>query len=238
MIFPKESQLGDKKWKYCLKGEQTKEEWEEQKDAGPNYGKNVKVIADINNSNQGERTELEHFRDTIKRKAGIDCDLEGELYEEHLPTVAKYTKLMDKLTAFYAKKNTMEYRKITYTCLVGEGGCGKSKRAAYDSHGKRLQGGYLVPNSKDTKWWFQYAGEDLIIINEMNGTRMSYERWKDLVDGGQFAIETKGGCTYANWTKVVYTSNVHPDQWWPDEPKARMEFSEFSRRIGEIIIME
>lgn len=215
---------------YCLKGDMSKDEWKAWKvnrDRSDDiWGRNVVIIADHCDIAQGQRTDLDEFHGAIKRGATDD-----ELFEDHLPLLAKYPRLEARLKAHYAKKRTREFRKLKRKTIVGNGGVGKSRKAIYNADNSRGDN-YIVPNTENTKWFIDYCGEKTIVINEMGGHRMKYARWKELTDGHQMVIETKGGHTYAEWEQIVMTSNEHPNDWWPSVPKANMNYTEFSRRVG------
>lgn len=183
-------------------------------------------------SEQGARTELTEFANAIKRRAG-----DAELFEKHLNTLAKFPRLEGRLKRSFAKERSKEYRQIEHVVYYGPGGVGKSKRALYDDAGKRLPDTYIVPDSANMKWWMDYEGEKTIVINEMNGDKCKFGRWKELMDGGQVVLQTKGDHTYAEWTKVIMTTNVDPDEWWQTQG-ASMENAEFSRRCGKVYVWD
>lgn len=178
---------------------------------------------------QGTRNDIKKFSEAIKRKAPED-----ELLTDHLQVVAKYPRLENRLKEHYARQRSRQFRKVAGVAYFGKGGTGKSKAALYDDAGARLEDTYVVPSSENLKWWDGYNGESTIVINEMQGSKCKYERWKELMDGHQLPIETKGGTTYAEWTRVIMTSNKKPDEWWPNIPEARLDVAEFGRRIGTL----
>lgn len=180
-------------------------------------------------SEQGCRTDLAEFKDAIKRRAGDE-----ELFEKHLPILAKYPRLEGRLKRSFAKMESAEFRRVECAVYFGPGGTGKSKKALYDDAGMRLPDTYIVPDSENLKWWMDYDGESTIVINEMDGSKCKYSRWKEICDGHQMMVETKGEHTYAKWTKVIMTTNVHPNNWW-DKAGAHMNHAEFARRVGSLI---
>ena len=50
---------------YCKKGEQSKEEWKEHHEEGPNFGKNSIFEEKGELSNQGKRTDLQRIADMV-----------------------------------------------------------------------------------------------------------------------------------------------------------------------------
>lgn len=209
--------------------------------AGGSWTENVKYTTKSKNlaflkvppeSEQGRRNDLIEFREAIKR--GVD---DAELFERHLPVLAKYPRLEGRLRRSYAKMQTSEFRQVECVVYFGPGGTGKSRKALYDDAGKRLPDTYIVPDTENLKWWLDYDGESTIVINEMDGSKCKFSRWKEICDGHQMTIQTKGEHTYARWTKVIMTTNVHPNDWW-DKPGAHMNHPEFARRVGKIVRFE
>lgn len=71
--------------------------------------------------------------------------------------------------------------------------------------------------SKDprTKWWCGYQGEENIVIDEFRGDiDISHMlRW---LDRYPVRLETKGSSVPHNGRRFWITSNIHPDQWYPE----------------------
>lgn len=209
------------------------------KKANGDYASNAKYTSKDENvcwhkippeQHRGTRTDLMAFREALKRKA-----TDEELFEDHLPILAKYPRLESRLKSYYSKQSTKEFRKLTNAVWWGPGGTGKSKRALYNSLGKRLDDTYIVPSTENLKWFLDYDGEKTIIINEMSGAKCKYDRWKELTDGHQMVVETKNGHVYAEWTSVIMTSNKDPNTWWCDKVEgSHTNYTEFKRRLGLI----
>lgn len=174
---------------------------------------------------RGNRTDLDKFREALKRKAEDD-----ELFEDHLPVIAKYPRLEQRIRASFAKKRSMQFRSVELHIIWGTGGTGKSKAAIYKDNGRRKEDSYIVPKTHNLKWWNDYQGEKTIIINDFYGS-CTWETFLVITDRHQLQIETKGSNTYAEWTKIFITSNKHPDEWFPGHTTFD---AEFSRRITSI----
>lgn len=68
-----------------------------------------------------------------------------------------------------------------------------------------------------TKWWDGYQGETQVIVDEFRG-QVSIGlllRWLDPA-GYPLMLETKGAQAVAKFNKIIITSNIHPDDWYPD----------------------
>lgn len=190
-------------------------------------GKDGEIVRQEDNSAQGQRTDLEEFRDAIKAGATTK-----KLYEEHTSAMMRYYKSAANYQAALAKEKFKAWRDVKVTVLWGVGGTGKSRMALYNNDGTPKENLYVVPQSENLKWWCGYEGEDEILIDEFRGSTCTFGRWLRLMDGHRMQLETKGGLTHAGWTKVWITSNISPDDWWLGYDRS---MPEFARRIHEVI---
>jgi len=124
-------------------------------------------------------------------------------------------------------------RCILRTCEVfwGDTETGKSRRAWGEAG--------LHAYSKDprTKWWCGYQGQEHVVIDEFRGTIdiAHLLRW---LDRYPVTVETKGGAKSLVAEKIWITSNISPDQWYPDlDPetlnalKRRLKITHFNKNI-------
>ena len=91
----------------------------------------------------------------------------------------------------------------------GRTGSGKSRRA--------WQEGGLASYPKDprTKFWDGYSGQQNVIMDEFRGgIDISHIlRWTDRYP---VIVEVKGSSTVLLATHIWITSNIHPNDWYPD----------------------
>jgi hypothetical protein len=95
----------------------------------------------------------------------------------------------------------------------GPSGTGKS-HAAFSSFGPEEMFYSKIPT---TKWWDGYQGEANVIIDEFRG-QVSIGlllRWLDPA-GYPLTLEVKGGGCCAKFTNVILTSNLLPEEWYPE----------------------
>lgn len=151
-------------------------------------------------SHQGTRTDLQEFREAIKRNAD-----DAELFENHLPVIAKYPRLEQRLRQSFLKRNTREFRDVQVIVHWGEAGTGKTRKP-YD------EGAFLF-DDYENGWWDGYEGESVICLDDFYGG-IKYAFLLRLLDGYQCRLKVKGGFTYAQWSKVYITSNKPPEQWY------------------------
>lgn len=200
---------------YCKKGEQTKDEWEKDGIKGIHYGKNADVFEEGEISQQGKRTDIARFVDSIKQ--GLSTI---DVIERHPVEFVKYTKAYDRIRMEYAREDR-EFEKPTVIVHYGKAGTGKT-RTAYEEPDL-----YLVPQN-NSQWFDGYHGQEAIMYDDYSG-QTDVEYFLKLIDGYKFALPIKGGFTWKQWTTVYITSNFHPETWYPEGLSERLK-----RRITEI----
>lgn len=209
--FYKKFADGEKFWLDIPKGT-----WEEnakytQKD------QNVLVCKVPPETHQGNRTDLESFRDTLKRKPNQSS---SELAETHLEQLAKFPRLRNELRAAYLKDQTREFRHVEVHVRYGEAGTGKTR--------KPYEEGAYVFDDYEHGWWDGYDGESVVLLDDFYGG-IKWSFFLRLLDGYQLRLKIKGGFTYANWKTMYITSNKHPSEWY-----AKGMTKELERRITSI----
>lgn len=104
------------------------------------------------------------------------------------------------------------------TCHVfwGATGTGKSRRAWEEA------GIQAYAKAPLTKWWCGYDGELNVIIDEFRGI-LSVSNLLRWLDRYPVRVETKGGSVPLCATTFWITSNVSPDDWYPDIDPATLE---------------
>jgi hypothetical protein len=168
---------------------------------------------------QGARTDLSNFREAVKR--GAD---DAELFEQHLPILAKYPRLEGRLKQSFLKRSTREFRDVQVIVHWGAAGTGKTRKP-YE------EGAYLF-DDYENGWWDGYEGESVICLDEFYGG-IKFNSLLRLLDGYQCRLKVKGGFTYAQWSKIYITSNVDPSSWYPNIVDERKQA--LARRITQII---
>ena len=167
-------------------------------------------------SEQGCRSDLVEFREAIKRNAD-----DAELFEKHLPILAKYPRLEHRLKESFLKSSTREFRNVQVIVHWGDAGTGKTRKP-YE------EGAYLF-DDYENGWWDGYAGESVICLDDFYGG-IKYAFLLRLLDGYQCRLKIKGGFTYAQWSKVYITSNKPPTEWYSLGLTPAL-----SRRITEVV---
>lgn len=225
--------------KYCLKGDVPHDEYMEQKDKHPNYGKCVTPYGPGHTPEsknitwwefgkcpmQGERTDIEEVATAIKERKIKSIK---DLYEQYPVQAYKYEKGMSKHINYMRGPRTSM---TSLELILGPPGSGKSFHA-------RLNGAKFVSICGDYKapYLQGWDGEEVICIDDFDSNQCSIQWFFKLIDENEFTVNTKFGDTNFNVKKVYITSNVDPKNWWPNA--SEWHWLALDRRIENIIQFE
>jgi len=155
---------------------------------------------------QGKRNDLDAVVETIKNsKRPLSA-----VIEEHPVPFIKYSRGIEKMCNYYLEKNTREFRTIQVEVYWGKTGTGKTRKAVEENPDN-----FILRNFSKDIWFDGYTGQSVLIIDEFkNWITLTY--LLALLDGYQCPLPIKGSLTYAQWTKVIITSNLNTDEWFPN----------------------
>lgn len=108
----------------------------------------------------------------------------------------------------------------------GAPGTGKSRRAREEAG----EDAYVKPNS--TKWWNGYRGQERVIIDDFDG-KIGLHHLKVWFDRYRCSVETKGGEIPLVANEFWITSNLRPQDWFPDV--SQDEKNALLRRFTEVV---
>ena len=147
---------------------------------------------------QGKRTDIDDCVSAITDGASWK-----EIIEECPSTFVRYHKGLEKVK--FIMTESPKWRDVEVFVYWGKPGTGKSRKVFENEEDVyRVQGG---------KWWCGYDGQDAIVFDDFEGG-IDYNKMLNYLDGYKLMLETKGGQTYALWTKVYITSNLAPEDWY------------------------
>lgn len=157
---------------------------------------------------QGKRSDLIECREVLENPEWKHATL----YENHFASAVRYMQGFEK-ASFYIHKLRQVNREVQIHWLWGTTGLGKSR----DARGTMtLADYYRLPTPNGGRLWFDgYEGEKVLIIEEFNTHTMSIEQLLELTDIYPLPCQIKGAFIWANWTKVVITSNFHYSELYP-----------------------
>lgn len=182
---------------YCMK-EDTRQEgpWEEGapwSDLEPTLG-------------AGKRTDL------LKVKEDIDSGMSlVDLYDKHFDSCAGNFKFFREYKFQKELAEANKLRDVEVILYFGVAGSGKTFRA-FDKN----PGAYILHKSNNGLWWPGYDRQKTVIFDDFDGTWMPISTLLRLLDRYPMHVEDKGTSMPACWTKVVITSNLPIEDWYPD----------------------
>lgn len=149
---------------------------------------------------QGERTDWRVALTEINSGATI-----GEVVE-HQPQLLPCVKALD----FYMKNRHNRLlnpitRDVEVIVLWGDAGTHKSSWA-YD----RYPDLYAKPANQ---WWDGYTGQTTVLLDDFYGWIPLHDLLR-VLDRFPYHAEVKGSHVWAQWTRVIITSNKPPDKWY------------------------
>lgn len=176
------------------------------------YGKFIK---------QGQRTDLENIKKNIDNGA-----TKKEIMDNNFETYCRYRNGINDYIKEVNKVCRSNFRNVNVEYVFGETGTGKTK------YGMSMNPFKI--EADNLKWWDGYDGEKTILIDEYDN-QVNITKMLNLLDGYKLRLPIKGGFTYANWNKVIITSNLKPKQLHKQAKEAHRKA--LFRRINNIIEM-
>jgi len=210
---------------YCKKGEQTKEEWHDLKEKGPNWGLNAEFYdwgtpkTQCGDSGRdSQRTDLVAFREAIK--AG-ETDL--QLAESNLGAFVRYPRFVDRMRSLIPPVRTEDLKVVLF---FGEPDTLKTKEAY-----AQFPQCYAFPIGKDL-WSDGYTMQKEVLVDDFAGEMRLVDLLRFL-DRYVIQIPKKFGFNWWCPNVIMITSNVHPKDWY-DYSKRKSSEKALRRRIHGI----
>lgn len=185
---------------YCMKGEQTHEEWVQLNTKGPNFGKNAVYLEFGTPNQQGKRTDLIDIKNEIV--AGLRIDT---IAMENPLMFHQYGRTLTKIEDIALRKNFRMGKMTEGIWYWGKTGVGKS-HIAFQNYTPETH--YLLPN--DNGWWDAYTQQPIVIINDFRG-EIEYNVMLQLIDSWPFSVKRRNREPMPfTSTKVIITSSLPP----------------------------
>lgn len=205
---------------YCKKGKQTKKEWEELYEDGPNWGKDAdywEIGTKPRKPCQGKRNDLKLIRDQIK---------EGANMRQIIETATSYQQLkMAELLIKYKPIKEREPPKVRW--FWGPSGSGKT-RTAYEMFG--YDDTYSMTLDK---WWDGYDGQKKVIIDDIRRDTLTWKSFLNLFDRYPVRCESKGTSRQMDADEIIITCPMRPTELYADM-EGKEDFKQITRRFTEI----
>ncbi len=170
-------------------------------------------MKDSTHYGHADPVEWGFWREDVTRKrtlndmllAGVSID---ELCDVSPVDYVRYHRGIEKLDSRRKKKKARTFRTVEVVVYVGPTGSGKTRKAIMENPSH-----FLMP-SGDKLWMDGYEGEEVLIMDDFYGSGVRYGTLLRILDGHELQLPVKGGFIWAQWTKVVITSNSLPATWY------------------------
>jgi len=88
-------------------------------------------------------------------------------------------------------------------------------------------------NSGAQQFWDGYLGQSTIVIDEFYGW-LSWDYLLRLLDRYPFSLDTKHGTVNCSAKTIIFTSNKHPKDWYPNSKYGWDDSNPLRRRLTEV----
>jgi len=85
------------------------------------------------------------------------------------------------------------------------------------------------------KWWDHYSGQSVVILDDFDGSFLSFGDFKRYIDRNPCLIEIKGGVVSLLATTFIITTNVYPSHWWSKKVTGEDGRGAIWRRISRLV---
>lgn len=140
----------------------------------------------------------------------------SDIFEQHKEKSIIYRKCMRqaRADARYEHFNGMA---IDRECHIwyGDEGTGKDTDVFRKYGSKNVY--ELCKDDNKAVWWDGYRGQDVLLISDFDGSQLSRSRLLNILGGRMVRVNIKGFTDWWSGTKVVITSNTHPDTWYEND---------------------
>jgi hypothetical protein len=163
-------------------------------------------------SKQGTRTDLEGVQEALRSGASL-----AQVAEEHFGVFLRYSRGIERYVALHEPKRDAKLDPRIYV-FWGAPGVGKSRRATWEAEQRFGPENvyYLAPPNQfqGAIWWDGYQGQECVVVDEFYGW-IPQNTLLRLLDRQPVSVQVKGGSRQLRAYTWYFTSNKHPDQWWP-----------------------
>ncbi len=143
----------------------------------------------------------------IKEEGAKNVDITS-LSHDYASTFIKYGS---KITSYILSQLPDREGPPKIIILFGKTGTGKSAYAK-----EKHSDAYWVPRpQKGGWWWFNYKGQQWIVLDDWRKGFCSYADALRLFDRYSMTVQMKEACMKMVTTNILITTNVDPMQWYP-----------------------
>lgn len=179
---------------------------------------------------KGEKKGMSELYEDIKTGKRASVMLEED------PCIARHDRAI-KFMKFIVSESTSDRQFTGVTVYVFWGATGLGKTfAAVNTMCTDSDYYILEPPSDGQPLWFDgYEGQKILIMDDFSSKFCNAEMLKRLLDKYKMKVPIKGGFAWANWNKVIITSNYAPRHWYyQGQGQVAFDPAPLKRRIHEI----
>lgn len=171
-------------------------------------------------SRQGKRNDLGEILQSIKNGANM-----VDLAEQNPQQWVQYRKAFEEYKQMVAPRRDWPTQLVFIT---GPTGTGKTM------HAQELKPTPVFWVSDN--YLNGYHGEEVILFDDFNYKKMSWEHFLVMTDRYAHTVNIKGGSMNFAPKTIIFTSNEHPKNWYPDAPaETRKAIHRRMDEYGDII---
>lgn len=179
---------------------------------------------------QGFRNDITEFRDFI-----LEGATEEDCIMAYPEMIAKYDRFFQKCRNIFLKKKANKLEQPEITVLIGEPGVGKTHTVYATHEPEEICKMECGDGSTGSIWWDNYDGEKVILVDDFH-CNFKLDYMLRLLDKYPMKLNKKGSHTWRCATHIYITSNIHPNEWYPNcDAKHRKAVM---RRLNTIKILE
>lgn len=153
---------------------------------------------------QGERTDWARLKDDLD-----EGHSQLQISDNHFRLWINHRSGIEAYQRLHEQANKKDYVTELHV-ICGTAGTGKSHLA----HQLANDGGSTFEHDGG-KWWCDYAGHRVVVMDEFRGT-IPFRLLLKLADKYPCSLETKGGKVEWRAKALFITSNVRPELWYKD----------------------
>jgi hypothetical protein len=188
-------------------------------------------------NNAGVRTDLADAMKDVHAGRSLE-----QMRQGHANVLARATPFINLVRTDYLKAKAMKCRAPVVTILWGPTGTGKTRRVMHEARclypDLGISSVYMV---EPGKFFCGLDGQPVMLFDEacpdiFKACGLSLGLLLRRIDRYPQQLEVKNGTTWRTARHIYFTSNIHPDRWFPGaEPEHKLAFL---RRVNNIIHMD
>lgn len=145
---------------------------------------------------------------------GVEAGMSARQLTQAYPTLLGHSKAIKYAQFLVSQEKGLKWRVLDVNVSVGGTGTGKTREAV----GGDYLNSYIwskMNAAGTTNWFCGYAGQDHLIIDEIQPGDFSITQMLRILDGHPLLMQVKGDAVYATYTRVTLTSNYPVAAWFP-----------------------